>query len=91
MKSVANKMRFQIAREDREALKDQSNKEFQEYLEYQKEQSIINNQYLDKVENQEREAVHEIIDIKIEDIKRTKEAKEQELQIAQNIRSQNDY
>jgi hypothetical protein len=40
---------------------------------------MVNNQYLNQVENQEREAVHEILDIRIEDIKRTRETKEQEL------------
>jgi hypothetical protein len=42
MKSVAAKMRFQVLREDREALKDQSNQELLDYIEYQKEMFTLN-------------------------------------------------
>ena len=55
MKSVASKMRFQVAREDREALKDHSNMEFLEYLHYQRDTSELNQQYQAAVAQLERD------------------------------------
>ena len=52
-----------MAREDREALKDQTNQEFLAYLEYQKEMSQLNNQYNHVMNQIEREAEHDILDI----------------------------
>jgi hypothetical protein len=91
MKSVAAKMRFQVLREDREALKDQSNQELLDYIEYQKEMFTLNQQYKHVIEQIERVAEHEILDIKIEDIKRSRLAKEEEIVQAQNVRTEDEY
>ena len=91
MKSVAAKMRFQVVREDQEALKDQSNQEMLDYIEYQKEMYTLNQQYKHVVEQIERETEHEILDIKIEGIKRSRLAKEEEVLQAQNVRTEEEY
>ena len=91
MKSVAAKLNFQVAREDREALKDQTNQEYLAYLEYQKEMSQLNNQYNHVMNQIEREVEHEILDIQIEDIKRTRLAKDEMITDALNVRSEEQY
>ncbi len=91
MKSVAAKLNFQVVREDREALKDQTNQEYLAYLEYQKEMSQLNNQYNHVMNQIEREVEHEILDIQIEDIKRTRLAKDEMITDALNVRSEEQY
>ncbi len=91
MKSVAAKMRFQVVREDREALRDQSNQDMLDYIEYHKEMYTLNQQYKQVIGQIERETEHEILDIKIEDIKRSRIAKEEELVQAQNVRTEEEY
>ena len=91
MKSVAAKMRFQVVREDREALKDQSNQEMLDYIEYQKEMYNLNQQYKEVVGQIEKEVEHEILDIQIEDKKRSRLAKEEEIVQAQNVRTDDEY
>ena len=84
-------MQIQVVREDREALKDQSNRELLEYLEYQKELSKLSNQYNQIINQIERETDHDILDIKIEDIRRTREAKDQMYIEALNVRTEEEY
>lgn len=84
-------MRFQVVREDREALKDQSNQDMLDYIEYQKEMFMLNQQYKHVIGQIERETEHDILDIKIEDIKRSRQAKEEEIVQAQNVRTEEEY
>lgn len=84
-------MKFQVAREDREALKDQSNQDMLDYIEYQKEMYTLNQQYKHVINQIEKETEHEILDIQIEDIKRSKLAKDEEIEQAQNVRTEDEY
>jgi hypothetical protein len=51
----------------------------------------LNQQYKHVIGQIEREAEHEILDIKIEDIKRSRLAKEEEIVQAQNVRTEDEY
>jgi hypothetical protein len=51
----------------------------------------LNQQYKHVIEQIERETNHEILDIKIDDIKRSRLAKEEEIVQAQNVRTEDEY
>ncbi|TNV82667.1 hypothetical protein FGO68_gene12036 [Halteria grandinella] len=73
LKSVALKMNFQIEREDRQALQDATNREDQDYLEYQRQERDLLESYKQQRLLQDKQEDHEIWLNKIEDKKWTME------------------
>ena len=51
----------------------------------------LDQQYKRVINQIEKETEHEILDIKIEDIKRSRIAKDEEMVLAQNIKSEDEY
>ena len=60
MRQVASKLRFQLLKEDKEALEEALRKESQAHLDYQREMSELEGRYRLEQEALEKELAHEI-------------------------------